>query len=68
MSAKLFRSGADQVVAANHIAIASSVLKARPRSNRWPDIFFRRREVPEWIAAAQWTRLRLPCRRAESWC
>jgi len=68
MSAKLLRSGAEQLVAADHVAIASSVLKARPYSNRWPEIFFRQRDVPGWIAAAQWTRLRLPCRRAEWWC
>jgi hypothetical protein len=67
MSAKLLRSGAAQLVATAHIAIASSGLKARSHSHLWPEIFFRRREVPAWIAVAQWTRLRLPCRRAEWW-
>jgi hypothetical protein len=67
MSAKLLRSGAAPMIPADHVAIASSGLQARPHSNRWPEIFFRQRRDPEWIAAAQWTRLRLPCRREEWW-
>lgn len=67
MSAKRLYLGAAQIVSAAHVAIASNQLQASPPSNLWLDIFLRCRRIPEWIAVAQWTRLRRPCRRAEWW-
>lgn len=67
MSAKLSRTGEETFVARNHIALERIVLQERRDSNRWADGFGMGRKPGGWMAPAQWTRLRLPCRRAEWW-
>ena len=55
------------MIARSHIALGSIIFQERTPSNRWADVFGTRQKSLGGIAAAQWTRLRLPCRRAEWW-
>lgn len=68
MSAKLLRSGAEQIFTTNHEAIGGAVVRIPRPFDRWPGVCGLERETGDRIASAEWQRARLPCRREDWWC
>ena len=67
MSAKLLRSGAEQIFATNHEAMGGVVVRIPRPFNRWPGVSGLERKTAGRIASVEWKRARLPCRRADWW-
>jgi hypothetical protein len=67
MSAKLLRSGTEQVFATNHEAIGGVTVHGRMPTNRWLGVSASERKTVGRIASVKWKRARLPCRRDNGW-